>query len=262
VDNASADGTPALLSSSRAWVEVICLPENRGFAAGCNVGIAAADHLPIVALINPDVFLDEGFFVRLQQLRWPADVAAVGPCIRGSDGSVEQSARRFPTASTGAFGRTTLLSRLLPEVAATRRQLLADPTRGTQEVDWVSGACLVISRSHLDAVGLLDANYFMYWEDADWCRRAFAQGLRIRYEPELEAVHEQGTSAATEPVVTIVAFHRSAYRYYRLHVGQSRLQKYVAGALLAARCVIKMAWQFYVRHRRRLPLRRTSEPQR
>ena len=154
------------------------------------------------------------------------DVAAVGPLVVGADGEVEQSARRFPTMRTGLFGRTSLAARVLPEAA--RDQLLARPEQGPTDVDWVSGACLVIDGGALAHVGPLDEGYFMYWEDADWCRRAAGLGLRIQYRPELVVHHAQGSSSSARPFMTTIAFHRSAFRYYARHVARSRSGRAVA----------------------------------
>jgi N-acetylglucosaminyl-diphospho-decaprenol L-rhamnosyltransferase len=103
----------------------------------------------------------------------------------------------------------------------------------------VSGACVVISAKAIAKVGILDEGYFMYWEDADWCRRARDDGFRIVFEPALEVVHYQGTSSASRPVATTLAFHRSAYRYYRKHVARRSGTRACAAVLLTLRCAIK-----------------------
>lgn len=240
VDNASDDATAAAAAVALPDAEVIRSAENIGFAAACNRGLEqVADHATVV-LLNPDVSVASDFFATLAKMEWPADVAAIGPLVRAADGSIEQSARAFPSATTGAFGRTTLLSRLFPRARATQSQLLATPEDGGSTVDWVSGACLIARRETFRTVGPLDDGYWMYWEDADWCARATEQGYRVQYRPELRVTHRQGTSSATRPFVTTVAFHRSAARYYRRHVARHRFSAWLAGGLLAMRAGLKL----------------------
>lgn len=241
VDNASGDDTPDRLRSSAPFVELLEEPVNRGFAAGCNRGLAEIESEALVVLLNPDVIVDPAFFETLVAIEWPASLAAIGPQIHTGEGSLEQSARSFPTLATGAFGRTTLLSRLIPNTPAVRRQLLADPARGAATVDWVSGACMIVPRDRFQSVGLLDEAYWMYWEDADWCRRAANHGLEVEYHPELLAVHMQGSSSAARPFRTIFAFHRSAARYYARHVARSPAGAAVASVMLLMRLLFKLA---------------------
>ncbi len=80
----------------------------------------------------------------------------------------------------------------------------------------------------------------MYWEDADWCRRAHDLGLRVEYEPSLIVIHHQGSSSSFRPIATVVAFHRSALRYWRLHGAGSSLAVGLAALSLAAPCSLKL----------------------
>jgi N-acetylglucosaminyl-diphospho-decaprenol L-rhamnosyltransferase len=250
VDNALGDGEAHDLRARAPWVQVLDMPGNRGFAAGCNAGIRHAGAVDIIVLINPDVRVHDSFLTSLAALDWPDDVAARGPLVVSPDGCVEQSARGFPRPATALFGRTSLLARVLPGSAAVRRELRAEPQAGATDVDWVSGACIVIPRDRLDRVGALDEGYFMYWEDADWCRRAHAMGLRVVYEPAIAVTHHQGTSSRLRPVLTTIAFHRSALRCWRLHAARSRASVLAAGGLLTARCLLKLSGVGMARLRR------------
>lgn len=240
VDNASGDDTVARLRAAAPWVEVLEQAENRGFAAGCNVGIAQLDPGDVAVLLNPDVTVSEDFFATLAAAPIDDGIAAVGPQVTGADGALEQSARAFPSFATGLFGRTSLLARLRPEGRATRGQLLADPTAGGATVDWVSGACMIVPADALAAVGGFDEGYWMYWEDADWCRRATDQGLVVRYAPELRVTHHQGSSSAALPVRTTLAFHRSAGRYYRVHSARGPVDATLVRAVLMTRAVLEL----------------------
>jgi N-acetylglucosaminyl-diphospho-decaprenol L-rhamnosyltransferase len=241
VDNASPCGVAERVQRHAPWVEVLPQSRNHGFAAACNIGIRHAGSARLIVLLNPDVTVAEDFFLNLREMNWENDIAAVGPQVIGADGKVEQSARRFPSAATALFGRTTLVSRLFPSSPATRSQLKARPESGSLDVDWVSGACLIAPTERFQEVGLLDESYFMYWEDADWCRRAHNRNYRVRYQPELTVNHTQGSCSAARPYMTTVAFHRSALRYYRLHAARSPLSVAGAAVALGARCAAKLA---------------------
>jgi N-acetylglucosaminyl-diphospho-decaprenol L-rhamnosyltransferase len=249
VDNASPDGTAAALRRHAPWVDVIDMGSNAGFAAACNRGAQRAGRADLIVFINPDVTIGEEFVRTVMAIGWDRSVAAIGPHVIGRDGLTEQSARRFPRASTGLVGRTTLLTRLLPRLAE-GRELLAEPGAGARDVDWVSGACIVISGDAWNRVGPFDDGYWMYWEDADWCKRARDAGLRTRYEPCLVVTHRQGASAASRSLATTVAFHRSAARYYRQHVAGSAASAQIAHVALLMRCAEKLV-AAAVRSRRR-----------
>jgi N-acetylglucosaminyl-diphospho-decaprenol L-rhamnosyltransferase len=144
---------------------------------------------------------------------------------------------------TGLFGRTTLLRRALPHLAVSKRNVVGDvPADGKSiEVDWVSGACMVARRSALERVKGFDERYFLYWEDADLCRRLRSQGYRIHYVPAATAIHHIGHSSRGVRPSAIRAFHESAYLYYSTHVAPTASPKrLVAKVLLAARCWLKL----------------------
>jgi N-acetylglucosaminyl-diphospho-decaprenol L-rhamnosyltransferase len=240
VDNASRDGTIDRVREHAPWADSIALPQNVGFAAACNVGIGRSRDVDLIVLLNPDVEVRADFFERLATLDWPREVAARGPAILDERGTLEQSARGFPRAQTALLGRTSLLARIRPTSRLLQRDLLADPDLGARAVDWVSGACLIAPAKTFRSVGLLDEGYFMYWEDADWCRRAHAKGYSVIYEPALVVTHRQGSSSRYRAVATTISFHRSALRYWRINVARSPASTAVAATALAIRCALKL----------------------
>jgi len=249
VDNDSPDETADVLRARAPFVTLLSQPANVGFAAGCNVGLLTAEPEEIVVVMNPDVRVASNFFDVLAGLDWPSDLAVRGPRVLARDGAVEQSARAFPTIATGLFGRTSFVARIFPNSAPVRRQLLADVDSGPVDVDWISGACMIAPSERWGAVGPFDETYFMYWEDADWCRRAHDRGLRISYEPSLRVHHSQGASSSYRPLATIVFFHRSAWRYHRTHAQSGLVRDIVVVAGLIGRTGLKVALSL-VRFRR------------
>lgn len=226
VDNASTDGSANLIASA-PHLQVRRNAANRGFGAAVNQA-ARLTRAPLLWLLNPDCRVEPGAFPALvNTLDRHADCAIAAPQLLNADGSVQASARGDPTAWTGLFGRHGLLAKLFPNAAMTRRNLQsADLVAAGAEstpIDWVMGASMLIRRDMFDAVGGFDERYFLYWEDADLCRRFRARGWSTRFVPRARVLHSGGASAKTSSKLAIRAFHRSAYQYYATHVVRSRL---------------------------------------
>jgi GT2 family glycosyltransferase len=244
VDNASIDGS-ADAAHADARVRVVRNAANVGFARGINIGLENSGGR-FVLILNPDCELDAGAVPHLVQEigRWPR-CAIAGPRILDPDGALQESARGDPTLLTGIFGRTGVLSRWLPNLSVVRRNLVAHEAIRTGAasvaVDWVSGACMLARRDALDAVGGFDERYFLYWEDADLCRRLRAAGWETRYVPGASVRHQVGQSSRSARSLANREFHRSAYRYYVTHVVPQRWHpgRAAAWAILNTRAMAK-----------------------
>ena len=245
VDNASTDGSDRAAESAGPRVRLIRQDRNVGFARGMNAGLAATA-APLALLLNPDCSLRPGAVAVLERtLDLHRDTGVAGPRILNPDGSIQESARGDPNLLTGLFGRTTLLSRAVPNLGVVRRNLAArravDEGVESAIVDWISGACMLARREALAAVGGFDERYFLYWEDADLCRRLRGAGWTARYVPAAAVVHRVGGSSHTVPHLAIRAFHESAYRYYVTHVVPQPWHpgRFVAWAILSTRSAFK-----------------------
>jgi N-acetylglucosaminyl-diphospho-decaprenol L-rhamnosyltransferase len=225
VDNASGDADLAPLDGL-ANTRLVRNATNTGFAAAVNQA-ARATAAPFLWLLNPDCLVEPGAFTGLRRtLDLHADCAIAAPQLVNPDGSVQASARGEPSALTGLFGRQTLLTRYFPRSVVARRNLPACDLVAAQvesaPVDWVMGAAMLIRRAAFDAVAGFDERYFLYWEDADLCRRLRDQGFSVRYVPAARVHHTGGVSARVDHELATRAFHRGAYRYYATHVARSR----------------------------------------
>jgi len=225
VDNASRpDGTFERLRTRFPQVRVLMSERNVGFAAGCNMALEHARGRYIL-LLNPDTVVGPSALDRmLAFLDSRPDVGVLGSPLVSADGRDQGVAGRgFPTPLTFLFGRTTILTRLFPNNRFSARfSSRRDPARRQQyEVDWVSGACMMVRRDAVTQVGMLDPAYFLMWEDADWCFRMKQAGWKVYCAHEAGVVHREGASrnGGWYPLLlATVAFHRGAYHYYRRHI--------------------------------------------
>ncbi|MDA1184112.1 MAG: glycosyltransferase family 2 protein [Acidobacteria bacterium] len=214
VDNASGDGTVAAVQQGWPDVHVIETGRNLGFAAASNAGMRKTSG-EFVLLLNPDTRVTAGAIDALTaHLVATPDAAVVGPRIVDGDGRAEVSfgAMIGPVAEL----RQKLLvtgSARVPLVRAYVDRI----TRDSKDVDWVSGACLLVRREDAEAVGLLDERYFMYTEDVDFCASIRARHRRVLFTADAEVVHLRGRSVASAPRPTDMAYRRSQLAFYEKH---------------------------------------------
>ena len=241
VDNGSSDGSAAAVARSFPAVTVLHPGANLGYARAANLGIAAT-HAPVVAVCNPDLEVEKGAAGALvRRLATEADLGAVGPLIRNTDGTIYPSARSDPRVRDAVgHGLLGLVWRTNP-FTRRYRQLDADPSR-PRDVDWVSGAAVWLRRDALDTVGGWDERYFMYVEDVDLCWQLRRRGWRVGYEPGAVVTHVQGATTAKHPYRMITEHHRSLYRFAsKRWRGARRLALPLAAAFLAVRAALAMA---------------------
>lgn len=232
VDNASSDGTAALVAAEFPAVRLIASPTNDGFARGSNRGWRATG-APFVLLLNPDTELRPGALAALLDcLRGRPRAALAGPRIVNPDGSLQHSCFRFPTLRmvvTGFFG-------LIPLDSVANGRYAPDDYERPHRVEHLLGACLLVRRAAAEQVGLLDEGFFMYFEETDWCYRLRAAGWESWYTPAATVVHRGAHSTAREPERMSAIFYRSQARFYRKHYSFFRLVAF------KALCVLGLAY--------------------
>ena len=234
-------------------VVLIRNPSNEGFARACNQGIEASGGDGIV-LINPDTLVERDFLNLLEEFFGAAPEAGIaGPRIVDGNGDLQLSARKEVNFISGLLGRTSFLTRVFPKSPLVRRMFPAAGTPGgPTQVDWVSGACLAVRRSTLEEIGGLDERFFMYFEDADLCRRSREAGWPVYYLPRVEVLHLTGASSRSKWRPTWL-LHKSAFLYHRKHGPHGPLGIYSALVFLGlcARATAKLAtalrWPVYRR---------------
>ena len=207
VDNGSTDGSA---DAARRWprVQAIEAGGNLGFARANNIGIRASSGAAIL-LLNSDTIVPPGAIDRLiAELDRHPEAAVVGPRLVDGSGRAELS-----------FGRMISPWNELRQKRLGRRAAAVEAlTRHAHYPDWVSGACLLVRRAEVEAVGGLDERYFMYTEDVDFCAAIRARGRKILFVPGVEVMHLRGRSAASAPAATREHYRRSQLAFYEKHL--------------------------------------------
>lgn len=214
VDNASRDGTTERVRQQWPVVRVIETGENLGFARANNVGIRATVS-EYVLLLNPDTVVRRGAIARLvDELSVHPEAAAAGPRLVDERGVAELSFGW--TMSPLGEARQRAAGALYRRGVAPFASRIEAWTRSAGEREWLSGACLLVRRSDLERVGLLDERYFMYTEDIDLCVALRRHGRAVRYVPDAEVVHLRGRSAARNEQTERLR-RQSQLAYYAKH---------------------------------------------
>jgi N-acetylglucosaminyl-diphospho-decaprenol L-rhamnosyltransferase len=203
VDNASPDGAGEAVASAirdrgwARWATLIRAPANRGFAAGNNEAIRAmrAQHpaAPFLLLLNPDTLVRPGALARLLAfMQDRPEVGIAGGRSEDLDGSPQMCCFRFPSLGSEVLGQLNvgLLDRLFSRWL-TRLGVPSEPC----PVDWVSGAFMLLRREVVEQLGPMDENYFLYYEETDYCHRAQRAGWSCWHVPDSRVVHLVGQSS-------------------------------------------------------------------
>jgi hypothetical protein len=168
---------PPLPSRPGFGARVVRNAHPRGFGANHNAA-ARLSRSEFFCVLNPDIRLDADPFPALLALFGDPALAVAAPLIVGPAGEAEDSARRFPTFAT-----------LAGKVLGNAPRLDYPSPSGPLAVDWVAGMFMLFRRSAFEQVGGFDERYFLYYEDADLCRRLRRRGLDVRLEPRARATH-------------------------------------------------------------------------
>ena len=214
VDNASGDGTAAMVRREFPRVELTENAENLGFGRANNPALARG-RASYALVLNPDTRVTEGALdalVALMEAR--AEIGIAGPRLELEDGSLDHASRRsFPTP-VSALGHFTGLGRR--EGAPGALSAYRAPGVESGPVDAVNGAFMLIRRRALEQVGAFDTRYWMYMEDLDLCYRFADAGWMTWFEPSATVIHvKAGTSGPHRSLRLNRAFHYGMYRFYR-----------------------------------------------
>ena len=241
IDNASHDGSHSRAIAAHPSARLIVNPTNRFLSPAWNQGIAETS-APFVMLLNPDTEWWQGTLADVVRVaKEHPDAAIVGPAVREPDGTMYPSGRPFPSV-LDAVGHA-FLAPFVPGNPFTRRYHLDGWDRTTERVvDWVSGACLVMRREAIGAVGGFDEGFPLYGEELDMATRLRDAGWKVLFTPEVEVLHEEGVSTRQLGHRALVMHSMSVYRYYRKHRAPGWRRALLPFAWAALRARAELAW--------------------
>jgi len=248
LDSASGDDSANILASEVAsrgwkeWISLVRLPQNRGFSAGNNAGVAAAQdlgHFGGFLLLNSDTIVRRGALGVLGEvLQREPSVGLVGPRLEWPGGQLQVSCFRniSPASEFVAAAKTGPVTRLFPgsEVAkpdppahnALESGKIGRRATSDGAIEWISFACVLIRREVIASIGGMDEGFFMYFEDVDFCRRARNAGWQIAYAPDARVVHLRGgrtpdAFAVEERQRRPAYYYQSRARYLAKYYGRT-----------------------------------------
>jgi GT2 family glycosyltransferase len=217
VDNASSDASLDGLQDL-SQVCVIRNPANVGFAAACNIGVQASS-APFLLFLNPDCFFQpDAIAPLLAGLQSGDRVGMVGGLLVNENGTEQGGGRRAVPTPWRSFVRAFGLQRFANRWPKQfydfhlHKQPLPD---SPIEVEAISGACMLVKRDVMEAVGLWDEGYFLHCEDLDWCMRFRQKGWKILFVPDARISHALGACSQSRRVFVEWHKHKGMLRFYR-----------------------------------------------
>lgn len=220
VDNASNDGSAQNLRNmygDHQGIEFLFNPSNLGFATAVNT-VAGRVDADWILILNPDCILHPSALEHLKAaLEKDSDAALAGPAVHAANGHIQRATvRRFPTPWKSFMTASGLwrLGKWFPVFHGVEVDVSRSGA-GTEIAEAVSGACMLVRRTALEAVGYLDEGYCMHCEDLDLMYRLAQKGWHCLYVPQAICVHQQGKSSQS----------RSTWVHYQKHRGMARFFK-------------------------------------
>jgi len=238
-DNGSSDGSIRLLEQSiqDERLHIVHNGENLGFARGNNrvIPLSTGDYLLI---LNPDCIIQSDTIASmLVQMELHPEAGMAGCLIRNPDGSEQAGCRRRVPTPWRTLVRMTCLDRLFsnhPRFESVVMHLQPLPEEPVYQ-EAISGAFMLVGRTAIEQVGLMDEGYFLHCEDLDWCMRFCQNGLKILFVPDVEVTHARGVCSHDRPVRVEWHKHKGMVRFYRKFFRHQY-------PLLLMWCVICMVW--------------------
>jgi GT2 family glycosyltransferase len=250
VDNASTDGSVAMLRERFPSVSLILNDVNRWFTGATNQAIEESTG-EFVFCLNPDTIVHPGAVQALVfYLQQNPKVGAVGPRLLNEDGSLQPSCRDFLT-SWNLVLQHLVPWRLLPPRWRGVRVAEYWDHRSRRRVDWVIGAALMVRSDVVTAIGLKDEAYPIFHEETDWCYRMRQEGWEVHFVPEARITHLGGkTVKGMWGDRLVLEFYKGKHTFIRKHYGLGALVLH--RVLLAAMLLVRWAHPGTTRAGRRM----------
>lgn len=223
VDNASADGSAAMVLDEFPHVMLLESGGNLGFSRANNLALPHTTG-QCVLLLNPDTVCPPLSLVRLYRfLNGKPLAGAAGPRLVDADSNPTISGGWFPRARFHWLGFLDPRRKWLRGRLADRVVFIPGRDEPSRPVEYVMGACFLMTRAALERVGPLDDRYFMYFEETDWCYRAHHAGLQVWYCAETEISHLEGRASGRVSDFALRQFQHSYRLFVARHYGRRRV---------------------------------------
>ena len=219
VDNRSNDNTVKMIHEKHSSVILIQNNRNEGYTIPMNRAMKEADG-EYLLILNPDAFVKPKAVAALANfLDLHPEVGIAGPKVLNIDGTFQKSCRRGVARPWNVISYFTGLAARFPDNSKYTGYHLSHLDENIlNEVDGVSGSCMMIRRNLIDKIDCFDERFFAYQEDSDYCFRAKAAGWKIYYVPEAEVIHDAGRGgSAAYKYRSLFEWHRSYYLLYKKH---------------------------------------------
>ena len=219
VDNNSTDGTAEAIKHDFPEVELIINEKNLGFAAANNMGVLKSKG-EYILFLNPDTIIRPASLdILINFMDKSRDVGVCGAKLLNLDGTPQKSIRGIPTFRS-ALHRHTAFKYLYIFKGMYKKWAMKDHNYDKQmDVDQVMGAALMTRKSVIEQVGLMDEQFFMYYEEVDLCLRIKKAGWRIVYVPQSQITHIGGCSSGQIPVEKRIMALTSLLKFFKKHQG-------------------------------------------
>lgn len=231
IDNASSDGSIEMLKADFSQVILIGNTDNRGLAAANNQGISLAKGRYILLLNSDTIILENAVAKTIVYADKHSSAAVVGCQVWENSDTIQMTCFRFPSV-VNLFLSTFRLNRVFKHNRILGREWMLWWDRNNErEVDVISGSFMLVRRKVIDEVGLMDEDYFLYYEETDWCYRFAKAGWKMLFWPKARIVHYDGgrNSSKQEAEKMFVQFQKSLLIFFKKHYGWLN---YIAARLL------------------------------
>lgn len=209
-DNGSTDGSREMVKKEFPQVKLVDNGANLGFAKGNNQAIKQASGRHVLILNSDTVVQPDTFEIMVAKADSYKNIGALGPKVLLANGDLDPACRRkFPNPAN-AFFRLFGLKKY-------SNYNIAGPVDQEQEVEALTGACMLVPRVVIDKVGMLDEQFFFYGEDLDWCYRIKEAGYKILYYPAAEILHLKSASSRNIPYKIVKVAYTAMKIFYKKH---------------------------------------------
>jgi len=213
IDNGSEDGSDLMIKQDFPWVKLMALKTNTGFSKGNNIGLKDTKD-PFILLLNSDVYLSEiSLYKALAYFRVNLNCDVLGAKLTYASGQLQPSAGELPNPLNVIFWILGLSKIFGLTFHPKDKSYFAK----AHQVGWVMGAFFLIKRKVWVDVGGFDENFFMYFEEIEWCKRIKEKGFKIWFVPEVEVVHLHAASSKFDPSLALLSELKGLKFYFKKH---------------------------------------------